>query len=237
MEPRCGYGRSFRPTGHGLPRDWPPFSAESRYLRFLRPVDHLSNEELTYLTEIDYRTHFAWGAELARGREQPGIGLARYVCPPDDPTIAEAAVAVLDEYQGRGLGGILLSLLAESALENGVERFRSYVLSDNRKVLAALAEPGIERRDEENMIRFDIPLPLACSCRSRFRPLRNAASCGARRSRDSTAPPVDRLSRTRLARFEQTLPAELSERMQPIRRPLRSRCDRANTGRSSQPDG
>ena len=135
-------------------------SSESRYLRFLRPVDHLSNEELTYLTEIDYRTHFAWGAELVRGRERPGIGLARYVCPPDDPTIAEAAVAVLDEYQGRGLGGILLSLLAESALKNGVERFRSYVLSDNRKVLAALAEPGIGRLEEENMVRFDIPLPL-----------------------------------------------------------------------------
>ena len=55
-------------------------SAESRYLRFLRPVDHLSPEELTYLTEIDYRTHFAWGAELVRGREHQGIGLARYVC-------------------------------------------------------------------------------------------------------------------------------------------------------------
>jgi GNAT superfamily N-acetyltransferase len=135
-------------------------SAESRYLRFLRPVDHLSPEELTYLTEIDYRTHFAWGAELARGRDHPGIGLARYVCLPEDPTTAEAAIAVLDQYQGRGLGGILLSLLAESALENGVERFRSYVLSDNRKVLEALDEPGIERREEDNMVRFDIPLPL-----------------------------------------------------------------------------
>ncbi|MDH3397798.1 MAG: GNAT family N-acetyltransferase, partial [Acidimicrobiia bacterium] len=135
-------------------------SAESRYLRFLRPVDHLSSEELTYLTEIDYRTHFAWGAELARGRQHRGIGLARYVCLADDPTIAEAAVAVLDAYQGRGLGGILLSLLAESALENGVRRFRSYVLSDNRKVLAALHAPGIERREEDSMVRFDIPLPL-----------------------------------------------------------------------------
>ena len=135
-------------------------SAESRYLRFLRPVDHLSPEELTYLTEIDYRTHFAWGAELVRDREHQGIGLARYVCLPEDPTTAEAAIAVLDAYQGRGLGGILLSLLAESALENGVERFRSYVLSDNRKVLAALAEPGIERREEDGMVRFDIPLPL-----------------------------------------------------------------------------
>jgi len=138
-------------------------SPESRYLRFLRPVDHLSAEELAYLTEIDYQTHFAWGAELARGWEHPGIGLARYVCSRDDPTTAEAAVAVLDAYQGRGLGGILLSLLAESAVDNGVERFRSYVLSDNRKVLVALDEPGIERREEDNMVRFDIPLPLPAS--------------------------------------------------------------------------
>jgi GNAT superfamily N-acetyltransferase len=135
-------------------------SAESRYLRFLRPVDHLSNEELTYLTEIDYRTHFAWGAELARGRDRRGIGLARYVCSAEDPTIAEAAVAVLDEFQGRGLGGILLALLAESALANGVERFRSYVLSDNRKVLAALNAPGITRKEEHDLVMIDVSLPL-----------------------------------------------------------------------------
>ncbi|MGZ5383993.1 MAG: GNAT family N-acetyltransferase [Acidimicrobiia bacterium] len=135
-------------------------SAESRYLRFLRPVDHLSQEQLSYLTEIDYRTHFAWGAELAVGKQHRGIGLARYVCQTDDPATAEAAVAVLDEYQGRGLGGILLALLAESAQENGVERFRSYVLSQNRKVLHALTRPGIEWRAEDNMVRFDIPLPL-----------------------------------------------------------------------------
>lgn len=135
-------------------------SAESRYLRFLRPVDHLSQEQLSYLTEIDYRTHFAWGAELAVGKQHRGIGLARYVCQADDPATAEAAVAVLDEYQGRGLGGILLALLAESAQENGVERFRSYVLSQNRKVLHALTRPGIEWCAEDNMVRFDIPLPL-----------------------------------------------------------------------------
>ncbi len=135
-------------------------STESRYLRFLRPVNHLSTEELTYLTEIDYQTHFAWGAELVRGRHHRGVGLARYVCRPDDPTTAEAAVAVLDEYQGKGLGAILLALLAESAQENGVQRFRSYVLAANRKVLAALERPGIDWREEGEMVRFDIPLPL-----------------------------------------------------------------------------
>ena len=137
-------------------------STESRYLRFLRPIDHLSPEQLSYLTEIDYRTHFAWGAELAIGKQHPGIGLARYVCQTDDPATAEAAVAVLDEYQGRGLGGILLALLAESAQENGVKRFRSYVLSQNRKVLDALTRPGIEWQEEADgdTVRFDIPLPL-----------------------------------------------------------------------------
>jgi GNAT superfamily N-acetyltransferase len=135
-------------------------SVESRYLRFLRPIDHLSKEQLSYLTEIDYQAHFAWGAELAGGSPHRGIGLARYVCQTDDPATAEAAVAVLDEYQGRGLGGILLALLAESALENGVERFRSYVLSQNRKVITALTRPGIEQQLEDDMIRFDIPLPL-----------------------------------------------------------------------------
>lgn len=135
-------------------------STESQYLRFLRPVDHLSADELTHLTEINYRTHFAWGAELVRGRKHQGIGLARYVCQTEDPTTAEAAVAVIDDQQGKGLGSILLALLAESALKNGVERFRSYVLSANRKVLAALDRPGIEWQEEEGMFRFDIPLPL-----------------------------------------------------------------------------
>ena len=135
-------------------------STESQYLRFLRPVDHLSSDELTYLTEIDYRTHFAWGAELVRGRQHQGIGLARYVCQTEDPTTAEAAVAVIDDHQGKGLGAILLALLAESAQENGVQRFRSYVLSSNQKVLAALDRPGIEWHEEDGMVRFDIPIPL-----------------------------------------------------------------------------
>jgi GNAT superfamily N-acetyltransferase len=153
-------------------------SPESRYLRFLQPVDHLSIEELAYLTEIDYRTHFAWGAELGEERGHRGIGLARYVAQRDDPTIAEAAVAVLDEFQGKGLGGILLTLLAESAHENGVRRFRSYVLSANRKVLNALDRPGIERHEENGIVRVDIPLPLPADAlrdSALYETLRNAA--------------------------------------------------------------
>lgn len=135
-------------------------SPESRYLRFLRPVDRLSDEQLTYLTEIDYVNHFAWGAELVHEPGHPGIGLARYVRLADEPEVAEAAVAVLDDYQGRGLGAILLDLLAESATANDIRYFRSFVLQANEKVLRALDRPGVERTDEEGTTRIQIPLPL-----------------------------------------------------------------------------
>ena len=155
-------------------------SVESRYLRFLRPIDHLSKEQLSYLTEIDYQAHFAWGAELAGGSPHRGIGLARYVCQTDDPATAEAAVAVLDEYQGRGLGGILLALLAESALENGVERFRSYV---------AFAESQGDYRPHPTRHRaaarrrhdpFRHPPAAPGGRPPGFRPLRDFASCSPR---------------------------------------------------------
>lgn len=134
-------------------------SPESRFLRFLRPVERLSKEELAYLTEVDYRDHFAWGAELATDRL--GIGLARYVRLEEEPETAEAAVAVLDDYQGRGLGSILLDVLAESALENGITRFRSYVLGANEKVLSALRRPEVRMHDEQDAtVCVEIPLPL-----------------------------------------------------------------------------
>ncbi len=135
-------------------------SPQSRYLRFLRPVDHLSREELAYLTEIDYENHFAWGAELAG----VGIGLARYVRLADQPEVAEAAVAVLDDYQGRGLGTILLDLLAESAVQHGIKRFRSYVLKANQRVLEALDRPEVEVIDDEDgILAVEMPLPLRAS--------------------------------------------------------------------------
>ena len=135
-------------------------SPRSRYLRFLRQVDRLTDRQLAYLTEIDYDTHFAWGAVLAEGDQRLGLGLARYVRLEDEPEVAEAAVAVLDDYQGKGLGGMLLGLLAETALERGIKRFRSFVLPANERVLAALDRRGAERWDEDGVVRIEVPLPL-----------------------------------------------------------------------------
>src|SRR6266516_2026316 len=79
-------------------------SDESRYRRFLTSLEHLSDEQVRRLTEIDYVNHMAWVAlDLARPTH-PGIAVARYVRLAEDPTIAEPAVTVLDEYRAEESG-------------------------------------------------------------------------------------------------------------------------------------
>ena len=55
-------------------------SEETRYQRFLAPMDRLTERQLRYLTELDQVNHFAWAAGFLEpdGRET-GVALARYV--------------------------------------------------------------------------------------------------------------------------------------------------------------
>jgi RimJ/RimL family protein N-acetyltransferase len=142
-----------------LAEGWERFSDRSRYLRFLQRRPSLSESELRYLTEIDYSDHFAWGAEALEG-DRPALGIARYIRVADEPTVAEAAVAVVDEYQGRGLGGILLQALGRAAASNGIERFRAYVSVQNTVVIEQLTKLGaVARQAEAGTVTLELPLP------------------------------------------------------------------------------
>lgn len=143
-----------------LRRAFSQFSEQSRRLRFFRVIDELTESQLDYLTVIDYHDHFAWVAFSLDEEEHPGVGVARYVRLAEDPSIAEPAVAVLDAYQGRGIGRVLFGLLAETAVEHGIERFRAYVLSGNQETLEALRRLGSIAGYEEGAATLDVPLPL-----------------------------------------------------------------------------
>lgn len=134
-------------------------SPRSRFLRFHAPVDRFTQPQLRYLTEIDYHDHMAWVAMNPERPDEPGMGVARYVRLDDDPTVAEAAVTVLDHYQGRGLGTALLERLAESARRNGIRTLRNYVLAENKPMLELFATLGAERTHEgQGVYRIDVPL-------------------------------------------------------------------------------
>ncbi len=152
--------RPIRPDDKdGLTEGLRGLSEKSRYLRFHTGIDHLTAEQLRYLTEIDYHDHMAWVAVDAAAAGEPGMGVARYVRLADEPTVAEAAVTVVDRYQGRGLGTVLLQTLTSTALDNGIRTFRNYVLADNAAMLEIFDAAGDTRVDEGGGVyRVDVGL-------------------------------------------------------------------------------
>jgi GNAT superfamily N-acetyltransferase len=116
---------------------------QSRYRRFLAPKRTLSTSELTYLTDVDHVDHEAIAALDAATGE--GVGVARYIRLPDRPEVAEAAVTVVDEWQGRGVGHLLLDRLVARAEANGIERFRASMLVSNRVMRHLLEQLPVER--------------------------------------------------------------------------------------------
>lgn len=132
---------------------------ESRYRRFLGPHDALTSRELRYFTEVDHVGHEAIIAlDPATGH---GIGVARYVALADAPGSAEMAVAVVDEWQGRGVGTALLHALVGRARANGIRTFTASVLSTNRAMLALLHDLGdVHQTGRDGPVsEFSITLP------------------------------------------------------------------------------
>lgn len=135
-------------------------SAASRYHRFHAAVSELSPEQLRYLTEVDHVNHLAWIALDPALPGEPAAGVARCIRLPHEPHTAEVAVTVLDAYQGRGLGTLLLGLLSESAAAQGIRTFRAYVLEDNEAMLRIFRDLGAHvGRLDEGELQLDTPCP------------------------------------------------------------------------------
>jgi GNAT superfamily N-acetyltransferase len=135
-------------------------SPRSRYLRFHTDLDAFTDEQLTYLTEVDHHDHEAFVALDPDDPDAPGWAVARYVRLASDPTVAEAAVTVVDDRQGQGLGTILLRMLAAAAIEHGIRTFRNYVLVENEAMLEVFDQVGAQRHEiEPGVLQVDVALP------------------------------------------------------------------------------
>ncbi len=135
-------------------------SEVSRYRRCARAVKELTDEQLRYFTEIDYGDHMAW---VAVDADNPGVGLgvARYIRLAERPNAAEVAITVVDSHQGKGLGTLLLGVLAQSAAQNGIDTWVAYVLSDNTPMLKLFHDlgAGAATLEERGVMRVEIPVP------------------------------------------------------------------------------
>jgi acetyl coenzyme A synthetase (ADP forming)-like protein len=132
-------------------------SPQSRYQRFFGTKRALTREELKALTELDFQTHVALVATLFDGVEEKIIGVGRYIVD-KEPTRAEVAFAVLDEYQGRGIGTLLLDHLSRIARASGITEFEANVLAGNRGMLDVLGQSGfaVKRSVESGVVHVSL---------------------------------------------------------------------------------
>lgn len=140
-------------------------SPRSRRLRFFVPKARLSEPELRYLTEVDGTNHLALVATMTAhdGREQ-AVAVARYIRLGYRPDMAEAAITVADDYQGRGIGVQLFRRIMTAAAQRGVKVLRCEVLSENagmRRLLRRVA-PDAKARFEGADVTFEFAVtPVA----------------------------------------------------------------------------
>jgi acetyltransferase len=116
-------------------------SPQSRYFRFMESLQELTPQMLVRFTQIDYDREMALIATTTRDGEEVEIAVARYGTNPDGES-CEFAIVVADEWQCRGLGTRLLSLLIDHARARGLRRMEGTVLADNAAMLALARKLG-----------------------------------------------------------------------------------------------
>jgi GNAT superfamily N-acetyltransferase len=142
-----------------LLRGFKRLSPESRYRRFLAARPELNEAMVRYLTEIDHHDHEAIAALDEKTGE--GIGVARYVRDPQRRDVAEVAVTVIDDWQGKGVGTLLLEVLGARARAEGIRGFTALMLATNREMMDVLEALGpvqiIDR--EQGTVEIEMPIP------------------------------------------------------------------------------
>jgi acetyltransferase len=118
-------------------------SPSSVYLRFLSPI-HTLPENLVYqFTHIDYKKDFGLVALTNIGNSSLIIGVGRYAYYPEREQ-PELAVVVRDDWQGKGLGSILLMRAINIGRENGFSRFGATIDPDNQAIINVFKRSGYD---------------------------------------------------------------------------------------------
>ncbi len=108
-------------------------SPESRYTRMLYTVGEPTDALIERLVHVDYVRNMAFLAVVGEGIEERIIGVARYA--KDGPTRGEFAVAVMDEWQARGVAAALSEMLFAYGRLHGVRQLHATILASNHAMI------------------------------------------------------------------------------------------------------
>ncbi len=119
-------------------------SAESRRMRFLGQIGDSDEAFFQKLTDLDYLHDMAFVALVERNGATSEIGVSRYALSPDGNS-CECAVTVSDDWQGKGLGTLLMRHLIDIARERGIRTMVSWDSAENWRMHELARDLGFSR--------------------------------------------------------------------------------------------
>lgn len=131
--------------------------------RFFHEKTSFVHDEVEDITQIDYVHDLAILALVGEIGFQRVVGIGEYLLEPAT-NMAEVAFSISREYQGKGLGRILIKKLAEAARDNGIKGLHAYTSPENKAMIKLFKTLPykIKTAFDEDMIvlslRFDEPV-------------------------------------------------------------------------------
>ena len=116
-------------------------SAQSLQRRFFSARRTLTEKEIAFFLNVDFVDHVALVAAAEEGGKPTVVGGGRYIVV--EPGRAEIAFAVLDQYQGQGIGAALMRHLLALARRAGLKELVAEVLPENAPMLKVLKRCGL----------------------------------------------------------------------------------------------
>ena len=104
--------------------------SETLLHRFFTAAPNISDKQIHYLSEVDYRKRLALVAADEDGR---GVAISRFESHPEGP-IAEVAIVVAPEWRSSGLATSMLRRLEEPARARNFTMLDAVYLPENRAV-------------------------------------------------------------------------------------------------------
>ncbi len=128
--------RPIRPEDdHALVAAFQRMSPLTVYQRFFAALPELTDDMAHHLSHLDGANRWALVAEV----DGEVVAVGRYERT-SDPEAVELGLVVVDKWQNRGLGRMLLRATVEEGARRGIQRFHAEVLSENPRMLHLLAE-------------------------------------------------------------------------------------------------
>jgi GNAT superfamily N-acetyltransferase len=116
--------------------------AQSLQRRFFATKRHFSDKERSFFMNVDFKSHVALVAVADEAGKDAIVAGGRYIV--FEPGRAEMAFVVIDAWQGRGIGSILMRHLVKLAADAGLQQLTAEVLPDNGPMLNVFRKSGFK---------------------------------------------------------------------------------------------